>query len=98
MLTTTTSPSWQTLTPLSYSLTPAMSTSSFILTITLISADVIPGPSLQPFSVVDEEPNSTSPPTMAAVIGGTVIGVTLLALLLTFIVVRSCRRKQKKIC
>ncbi|KAG1769865.1 hypothetical protein EV702DRAFT_677757 [Suillus placidus] len=95
MLTTTTSPSWQTLTPISYPLTPAMSTSSFILTVTLISTDVVPGPSLQPFSVVDEEPNSASPPIMATIIGGTVIGVTLLALLLTFIVVRSRRRKQK---
>ncbi|KAG1729562.1 hypothetical protein EDB19DRAFT_2027698 [Suillus lakei] len=94
MLTTTTSPTWQTTTPLPYSRIPAMSTTSFTVTITLISIVVAPGPSLQPISLVDEQ-NLESPPTMAAIIGGTVVAVTLLALLLTFIVVRSRRRKPK---
>ncbi|KAG1785406.1 uncharacterized protein HD556DRAFT_131533 [Suillus plorans] len=80
--------SWQTLAPTSYSLTPAMSTS----VITLTSIDVFPSPSVEPI-FVDIQPASSI--TMAAIIGGTVVGVALLALLLTCIVVRSRRTGQR---
>ncbi|KAG2105858.1 uncharacterized protein F5147DRAFT_702229 [Suillus discolor] len=84
--------SWQTLAPTSCSLTPAMSTSILTVTVTLTSIDVVPSLSVEPI-FVDIEP--ASPITMAAIIGGTVVGVALLALLLTCIIVRSRRTGQR---
>lgn len=83
--------SWQTLAPTSYSLTPAMSTSVLIVPVTLTKIDVFPSPSVESIFVEIEH---ASPITMAAVIGGTVVGVALLALLLACIVVRSRRTGQ----
>lgn len=80
--------SWQTLAPPSYSLTPAMSPSVLTVPVTLTNIDVFPSPSVEPV-LVEIEP--ASPMTMAAIIGETVVGVALLALLLTCIVVRSRR-------
>ncbi|KAG2745175.1 hypothetical protein P692DRAFT_201088934 [Suillus brevipes Sb2] len=55
-------PSWQTIMPTPYSLTPATSTTSLIFTVTAISTstDVVPSPLHQPLSVVSIEPNRTS--------------------------------------
>lgn len=80
--------SWQTLAPTSCTLTPVMSTSVLAVTVTSTSIDVVPSPSVEPI-FVDTEPASSI--TIAAIIGGTVVGVALLALLLTCIVVRSRR-------